>query len=215
MDTIGIVGSGPEKNIPQLQNYKSDVDLWIGVDRGAWILIDQHTHVHYAIGDYDSVCEEEFEAISAHAERLLTYPTEKDYTDLELAIQKAIELQPKKIYLFGITGGRLDHELINIQLLWQIVKRGIRAILIDQQNILEMTKPDKYTITNDPEFPYISFMPFSEYVKGLTLEGFFYPLRNHKISWGSTLCLSNKLLANHGTFYYEEGILLVIKSRDC
>lgn len=40
------------------------------------------------------------------------YPSEKDQTDLEIALEQAYELAPKTIYIFGVTGGRLDHELI-------------------------------------------------------------------------------------------------------
>src|SRR5699024_8897302 len=135
-------------------------------------------------------------------------------TDIEIAILKAIELNPDKIFLFGVTGGRLDHELINIQLLSSIIKRNIQGVIVDKDNWIEMTTPNRYLIKYNERYPNISFVPFTQEVKGLTLTGFYYPLSNENISWGSTLCISNKLLANSGTYSYEEGILLLIKSRD-
>lgn len=214
MHTIGIVGNSPCEIVPNLTNYSQEIDLWIGVDRGALMLINQQIKVDYAIGDFDSVNEIERETIHQSALSFIKYPSMKDETDLELAITKAVKRNPNKIYLFGVTGGRLDHELINIQLLLPIVKQGIRAKIIDKQNIIEMTTPTTHTINRNKKYPYVSFVPFSKYVKGLTLDGFRYPLKNYKLKWGSTLCLSNELLSNSGTFLYEEGILLVIKSRD-
>lgn len=74
--------------------------------------------------------------------------------------------------------------------------------------------PDLYKVSKDEQYPYISFIPYTKHVKGLTLTDFYYPLVDKDISWGSTLCISNKLTTNNGTFFYKEGILLLIKSRE-
>lgn len=214
MTNIAIVGNGPRDLIPELDMYKKDVDVWIGADRGALTLVEQGIDVTYAVGDFDSITTQENEQIRKTVKTLLEYPSEKDYTDIEIALLKAFELNPAQIYLFGATGGRLDHGLVNIQLLNTIRKKGIRGMIVDRYNKIELTNPGYYTVVHDSHYPYISFIPFSEHVNNLTLTGFYYPLENKNISWGSTLCISNKLLSNKGTFYYEEGILLLIKSRD-
>lgn len=214
MLAIGIVGNGPISNIPNLKQYEKDIDLWIGADRGALTIINNDLDVSYAVGDFDSVCEQEKELLKRISTTYIEHPPEKDETDIELSLRKAFELKPTKIYLFGVTGGRLDHELINIQLLYTIVSQHIRGIIIDKTNQLELTTPDHYIVTHDNEYPNISFIPYTKVVKGLTLTGFYYPLFNKNISWGSTLCISNKLLLNNGTFLYKEGILLIIKSRE-
>lgn len=214
MVNIGIVGGGPDHLIPDLSIYKDKIDVWIGADRGAWTLTKFALHVHYAVGDFDSTKEKELEAIQNNAAHFEQYPAEKDKTDIEIAILKAIELQAETIYLFGVTGGRLDHELINIQLLHSIADKNIRGILVDKNNKLELTTAREHIVKHDEDYPYISFIPFTQEVKGLSLTGFYYPLENETITWGSTLCISNKLLSISGTFSYSEGILLLIKSRD-
>lgn len=213
MFTVGILGNGPSYLLPDLTAYK-EVDVWIGADRGAYVLIEQGIKLDYAVGDFDSIEDFEDKEIQANAMHYLKYPIEKDQTDLEIALLKAFKLKPEKILLFGVTGGRLDHELINIQLLYTIVKQGIKGIIVDRQNMLELTTPNKYDVYKDDHYPNISFVPYTKQVKGLSLEGFYYPLENETIQLGSTLCISNKLLSNKGTFFYEEGILLLIKSRD-
>lgn len=214
MRTIAIMGNGPVDMLPDLHLYQNDVDSWIGADRGALTLIERGIVVDYAVGDFDSINQQEKKKIKQTATYIETYPAEKDKTDIEIALLKAFELKPDKIYLFGVTGGRLDHALINIQLLFSIVKEKIRGVIIDQYNHLELTMPGSYKVEENPHYPNISFVPYSQHVKGLTLTGFYYPLENEMISWGSTRCISNKLLSNNGTFLYEEGILLLIKSRD-
>jgi thiamine pyrophosphokinase len=46
------------------------------------------------------------------------------------------------------------------------------------------------------------------------LEGFKYPLKNRHIFFGSTLCISNELIYDFGTYSFTNGILLVIRSCD-
>ncbi|MBM7598640.1 thiamine pyrophosphokinase [Virgibacillus halotolerans] len=214
MKTIGIVGNGPLELHPDYQLFMEEIDIWIGADRGALTLAENNIPIEYAVGDFDSINEQEQSFIQRKAVYFKKYPVEKNETDLEIALSVAYMLQPSTIYLFGVTGGRLDHELVNIQLLFSIIKKGGRGIVIDQSNLIEMTMPGVHTINHNEVYPNISFIPFTQQVKALTLSGFYYPLEKENISWGSTRCISNKLLLNNGTFSYEEGILLVLKSRD-
>lgn len=123
MPTIGIVGNGPTSNLPDFAKYKNEVDVWIGADGGALTLLHENIEITYAIGDFDSVNEEEKKLLRKTSISFIEYPSEKDESDIELALLKAYELNAKKIYLFGVTGGRLDHELVNIQLLYSITKK--------------------------------------------------------------------------------------------
>lgn len=213
MKTIGIIGNGPKNMLPDLNQYQYEVDFWIGADRGALYLAESNLNIDIALGDFDSVSDEEKQKINKHAKKVLTYSTEKNYTDLELAIQIAIDLQVDRILLFGVTGGRLDHELMNIQLLYRLLQKNVEAKIIDHSNQIEMVESGKYTINNQG-YTYISFISFTNKVEGLTLEGFKYPLIDQTIEWGSSLCISNKLTQKKGTFSFRAGILLLIKSCD-
>lgn len=212
--TIGIIGNGPDELVPDLKRYKDHVDIWIGADRGALLLLQNGLAINYALGDFDSISKDERERIKSRAIHFESFSSEKNETDLELAIEKAFSLEPKTILLFGVTGGRIDHELINIQLLYAISNRGLKGIIIDKSNYIEWTKPGTHQVKNDPTYPFISFIPFTTEVTGITLNGFYYPLENEKIGLGSTRTISNKLTGENGTYSYERGILLLIKSRD-
>jgi thiamine pyrophosphokinase len=214
MITVAIVGNGPPELLPDLTEWKGSIDVWIGADRGAYLLGQHDLPLDYAVGDFDSMTEKEKSQVKSSAVQFEEYFSEKDETDLELALNKAFSLQPKKMILFGVTGGRLDHELINIQLLYLIVQKGIKGVIIDRQNKIELVLPGKYDVTNDVVYPVISFIPFTAEVENLTLTDFYYPLKDHHVSWGSSLCISNKLISKKGTFSFTKGIVLLIKSKE-
>ncbi|KGX93211.1 thiamine pyrophosphokinase [Pontibacillus halophilus JSM 076056 = DSM 19796] len=214
MKHVAIVGGGPRKYVPTLTNFYDEEMYWIGADYGAKMLLEQKIIPDYSVGDFDSVSESEFRIIQEKSKQCKAYEVEKDETDLELALEHALEQNPTTIYFFGVTGGRLDHALINLQLLYPLQQKGIRGVVIDEGNWVELKEPGVHEVTQDDRFPNVSFVPFTSEVKQLTLDGFYYPLVNANVPWGSTLCISNKLHREKGTFSFEEGILLVIKSRD-
>lgn len=214
MRTIAIVAGGPKSFIPDLSSYRSEVDDWIGADQGVEQIINHQLPLNLAIGDFDSASAKAVAELKVYADKTKTFPIEKDKTDLELAIDYAIKLKPQRIYFFGVTGGRMDHQLANIQLLIRLVEQNIQATIIDLQNQLTLYKPGEYRIESSHYYPFISFLPFTEKVEAIALEGFYYPLTGEDIKWGSTLCLSNQLISKSGTFSFRTGILIVVKSRD-
>lgn len=214
MCVVGIIGNGPGSSIPHLKAYEDEVDIWIGADRGALTLVNQGIKVDYALGDFDSVSVDEKATIIKQASHSDVHPSMKDETDLEIALSKAYDLNAKKIYLFGITGGRLDHALVNVQLLHQMIHQGVHGVIVDVWNKIEMKEPGTHTILKDDDYTYVSFVPFTEVVKSISLIDFAYPLENYDLHWGSTRLISNELLLNSGTLIFEEGLLLFIQSRD-
>ncbi|WP_061809811.1 thiamine diphosphokinase [Rossellomorea vietnamensis] len=213
---INIVAGGPDRYIPSLNKYCNDEVNWVGVDRGVYTLLEQKIEPSIAFGDFDSVNTEEWEMIQEKVREVNRYQPEKDETDLELALNWAIGQKPDKISIFGATGGRLDHFMGNLQLLMtpKLLEARIKVEMIDVQNRLSLAEPGEHTVEKSPELQYISFVPVTKNVDGITLTGFKYPLKNRNISRGSTLCISNELIQSSGTFSFSNGILMVIRSSD-
>ena len=69
------------------------------------------------IGDFDSVTAEALAAATTAGATIERHPVAKDQTDLELALDRALELTPARIVVVGGHGGRLDHFLANALLL--------------------------------------------------------------------------------------------------
>ena len=63
---------------------------------------------------------------------------------------------------------------------------------------------------------YVSFLPLSQKVEGITLEGFRYPLKKKDISIeeNPSLCVSNELLLERAQIFFERGSLICVESRD-
>lgn len=209
---IHILAGGPPSLVPDFVNNKRDI-IWAGVDRGAYELIRYGIQPSYAFGDFDSISERERETLGTD-NNVYVFPQAKDKTDLELAVDWAVSKQPESIVVFGATGGRLDHELANIQLLKKGVDAGVDIEIVDRQNSLTAKARGRYTLEADGDFPYVSFLPLGDGVTGLTLEGFKYPLNDLDVQMSDTLTVSNEFIAESGTFSFSKGIVIVIRSRD-
>lgn len=216
MMIINIVAGGPEDLLPNLHEYDGSNVLWAGADRGVYHLIKRNIKPTIAFGDFDSVTTDELQLIKSQVAEFKKFQPEKDETDLELALNWAIGQNPERIRLFGGTGGRLDHFYANVQLLIPpIINRNFVPIeLFDLHNQLFLKGPGNHTLSKKETHKYVSFIPVVKDVPDLTLKGFKYPLKNRHISIGSTLCISNELIDDYGTFSFSEGILLVIRSND-
>ena len=131
-----LLAAGPVENIPPLFSLKEKFPnaTWIGVDRGVYHLLSHHINPKIAIGDFDSLSKEEKKKLEKENLSFFLYPTEKDKTDLELAIDWTISQRAKEIIILGATGGRLDHFLMNVQLLQKGLEKNINITIVDKGN---------------------------------------------------------------------------------
>jgi thiamine pyrophosphokinase len=216
MTDIHILAGGPEQYLPDLARYLHKDAIWVGVDRGVMHLISEGIQPEMAFGDFDSVSEEEWEEISDKSKRINQYKPEKDETDMELAFDWALGQNPSCIRIFGATGGRADHYFANAMLLTRqdALSSNVKIVIIDKQNEIAAYVAGEYSISLILERKYLSFIPITSKVEGLTLKGFKYPLRNKQITRGISLCISNELIEDSGTFSFTKGILMMVRSQD-
>jgi thiamine pyrophosphokinase len=212
---IHILAGGPAELLPELV-AAGEGDIWAGVDRGVSILLSKGIVPQAAFGDFDSVSGEEMEQIKEAVKEIRLFNPEKDETDMELAIIWALNQEPEAIKIYGGTGGRLDHFFANVQLLIGPLLKGrsTHIELIDSRNIIYAKGPGSYSVMPLEKMKYVSFVPVTSHIKDLTLEGFKYPLKDKFVPLGSTLCISNELKYDYGTFSFTEGIIMVIRSHD-
>lgn len=210
MKVIHIVAGGPSFCLPVLKRKSVD-EIWFGVDGGIEHLTTAGIKPDYAIGDFDSISLAAKNSLSKSS--IKQYPREKDETDLELALIYALKEKPQEIYIYGATGGRLDHGIINLQLLVKGLETLTSIYIIDHKNRITLRNPGDYDIFAS-QFKYISFLSMYEIVTDLTLQGFKYPLKKAKLKNGSSLCISNELIAERGTYSFSSGILIVVESND-
>jgi thiamine pyrophosphokinase len=108
----------------------------------------------------------------------------------------------------------LDHVLANIHLLLLPMQLKVKASLIDGNNMIYL-RQESFTLKKREQFGnYVSLLPFTEKVRGLTLRGFKYPLNHIILTSGNSLGISNEIVGEEASVEFSEGILLVIESRD-
>ena len=170
-----------------------------------------------AVGDFDSVDPQVLERFQQRGEiRFERHRPEKNETDTELAFTIAQEAGVTEIILMGATGTRLDHVLSNIHLLKAAMDRGLNCQLLDLHNRIRLVQGRTVFVKNQESYPFVSFVPLTMEVKGITLTGFKYPLVDHDLTLGQEcgLCVSNELMAEEAVLDFNQGLLLVVESRD-
>ena len=167
------------------------------------------------IGDFDSVSKKTlqyFEKKEGIEWRKLN--PMKDDTDTEYAIRLAIELGAKRITLLGATGSRLDHVLGNIELLGIGLQAGVEIVILDEHNRIRMISSSVSLKKSEQHGTYVSLLPYSSKVSGLTLKGFKYPLEKFTLTGFCSLGISNEIVDDVAEIIFEDGILIVVEARD-
>ena len=195
---------------------KGNFDFVIAADRGMEFFYGNGLVPDKIVGDFDSVKKEVFQYWKEkHPDiPILKFQPEKDETDTELAIRTAIEAGCEKIWLLGATGTRLDHVIGNIHLLGMAMEQGCECILVDPYNRSRMLKQGIRLKKEEQYGDYISLFPFTPEVKGLTLKGFKYPLQKYHFTCYHSLGVSNEISGDEAEISFEDGILLMVESKD-
>ncbi len=187
-------------------------DLIICADGGSEHALKAGITPNVIVGDFDSASPETVAVFKEQDIPFIEYPTVKDKTDTELAIDYAVAKGYNEILLLGGFGSRVDHTLANIMLLASLAQKGIKVWAVDENNDLYVCL-DNVEILGEPG-DYVSLIPLTAEVIGVTTHNLAYKLENATLSLGSTLPLSNRLSQTKGIVEIKDGILLVIKAKD-
>ncbi len=187
----------------------------IAVDRGLEVLYELDIMPNHVVGDFDSVNIEILQFYQNNSQIIFhKYNPEKDNTDTDIALKLAIELNSSNITIMGALGKRMDHALANVHILKDALEVGIPCKILDAHNKIYLVKDNITLVKNKTYGKYISFIPLTTTVEGITLEGFKYPLNNASLSIGLSLGISNEIVEEVATVELKQGILIVIESRD-
>lgn len=197
-----------------IDSFQMDFDLFIGVDRGSLLLIEQGICPDLAVGDFDSVSEKELALIYSQSKEVLQAQSEKDDTDLELAVKAVFARYPQaQLTIFGAFGGRLDHTLANIFLPSdpEITPYMQQIRLCSAQNELSYCPQGRHEIKPVAGMNYLAFMPVSN--GQLTIEGAKYPL-NESNYFFKKVYASNEFIDEPVFLECQSGYVIVIYSKD-
>ncbi len=194
------------------------LDASVAVPRGATVVAADRGLDHaqalgldvaIAVGDFDSASSEAVAAAERAGTRIERHPAEKDATDLELALDVAIDLAPARILVLASRGGRLDHELASLLLLASERYSSARIDAVSGGARVHVVRTALELEGSPGEL--LSLLPAHGAAEGVRTEGLVYPLRGETLEAGSTRGVSNVFAEPASRVTVERGVLLAIR----
>jgi len=142
---------------------------------------------------------------------ILRFPTEKDETDLELAMDFALK-KSQDILILAALGGRFDHALGNIHVLAEALKYGAKAVILDIYTRIVLI--DDFCELQKSNGRMVSLLPFFSEAGRITTTGLKYPLIDENLRIGSVRGLSNEILKESAKIAIKSGLLLVVQTKE-
>ena len=221
---VYLIGSGPfdptyfKAYVEERKVAHKDAETaFVGVDLGAEQLLDLNFPIDLAVGDFDSIEESVLQQVEHKAKKIEKLPPMKDETDTEHALGTVADLYPQAEYhLFGMLGGRVDHLLSNLWLIYQERFASIidHVHLVEENNAVSFLRPGQHQLDRLKDMKYLSFVAMTP-VKDLCLENVVYPLDNYQMPIPLAL-ISNEFLPGQNTMKiaFSDGLILAIQARD-
>ena len=200
-----IITGGRITDYAYIKSQIRNTDTIICADSGYNHAIKMGVRPSIVLGDFDSISHIPTDI------KILQYPSKKDETDTEIAIDYARENGFTDFLLLAATGTRIDHSLTNILLLKNFVERGEKAMLIDEHNKIMLTNT-KLNLEAQPG-EIVSLVPLTT-CYGVCTKSLEYPLYEATLQVGKGLGVSNIIASENATVSLEKGLLLVIIAKD-
>jgi thiamine pyrophosphokinase len=165
--------------------------------------------VDVVVGDFDSVDAAALERAVEAGANVERHPAEKDFTDLELALQIAVREGAHDVLVVGGAGGRVDHFLANALVLASEDFARMRVCaLIDEARVTVVR--DQVELRG-PAGSLLSLLPVAGMARGVHTKGLRYPLVGEDLSPGSTRGVSNEFVEPVATVALDRGVLLAVQ----
>lgn len=213
MPDVHIILAAPNKK--KIKPLLQSEGLVIGVDGGAKIAIEESITLDVALGDFDSVDEEEYLAIKKEVGLIYSFSSEKDDTDAELALLYVLDnVEANNIYFYNWHGGRVDHlqSILMIVLQERFYSIVPRIHFISENNVISHYLPGEYKIDQKENMDYLSFILLTK-VKRLTIKNAKYSIENKDYDLPRAL-VSNEFINGAVTISFNEGIVSVIQAQE-
>ncbi|HGA3191416.1 TPA: thiamine diphosphokinase [Streptococcus agalactiae] len=197
-----------------LTYFEYDFDYFVGIDRGSLFLLKNGLSLDMAVGDFDSITEDELLYIKHYCSSIVSASAEKNDTDTELALKTIFKEFPEaQVTVFGAFGGRIDHMMSNIFLPSDTDLEPFMSQirLKDEQNIVTYLPSGKNQVSRIEGMSYVSFMPESE--STLQISGAKYEL-NKSNYFKKKMYSSNEFMTSPIEVELKDGYLIIIYSKD-
>jgi thiamine pyrophosphokinase len=183
-------------------------DFVVAADSGVEHALALGWRVDLVVGDLDSADPAAIERATAAGAAVERYPTDKDATDLELALEAARHRGCHRVVVVGGHGGRLDHFLANALLLASPAFSSLRVEA-------RVGSADVVVVRDHAVLPgrvgdLCSLLAVGGPALGVRTEGLRFPLDGDDLLPGSTRGVSNELVDAVASVSLGDGVLLAV-----
>lgn len=177
-----------------------EIEEVIAVD-GGLDKIPENIKVNKLIGDLDSVLGD-YDNLE-----IIKYPREKDKSDFEITLDYlSTNYCDKDIIIFGLTGGRIDHQLFNFFVLKNHLNNNNYIADTDNEIIYFTDRSIEISNYNTKTFSVFPLTPMTN----LTINGAYYPLTKREVNLYDSLTLSNTISSDTLTVSFDGGCAAII-----
>ncbi|MEX0626556.1 MAG: thiamine diphosphokinase [Chloroflexota bacterium] len=189
-------------------------EMVIAADSGAGWLDSCGVLPDLVIGDMDSIGPALLERLATLGVEVEKHPAEKDASDVELALSRAVAGGADEVVILGGLGGeRLDHELANLLLLvdprWEGIELRMTRGGTTVQALQGGSRRELAGIAGD----LVTLLPLNGDAAGVRTAGLRYPLAGETLQSGRSRGLSNEVERAPASVSLERGTLLIIETR--
>jgi len=181
----------------------------VAADRGLDHALALGLQVTVAIGDFDSASAEAIAAAEKSGTRIERHPEAKDATDLELALDAALALEPERILVLAGVGDRLDHLLTALLLLGASRFAGVELDARIGNAQVHVVRGERKLEGTPGEL--VSLFALGGRAEGVRTHGLEYQLVHESLEAGSSRGVSNRFSADSARIEVERGTVLAVR----
>lgn len=211
MNRVLIFANGELPDIEKARAILQDDDYLICADGATRHASALDLKPALVIGDMDSADSAQLQTLQAEGVLIELYPRDKNETDLELAIAKAIELDPKEIVIVAALGGRVDQTLANIALLSNTQYEACNIRLDDGVEEIFFCR-DRAEVKGQSG-DIVSLIPWQGEVTGVLTESLKWKLNSETLYPEKTRGISNEMTSDVASIKISKGLLLIVRTR--
>lgn len=180
------------------------------VDGAAAAAVRMNITPHVLLGDMDSIAAADRKTLEENqTTSCISYPSAKDYTDTQLALETARKEGCREICLVGGTGTRLDHNLANLFSAGRMAEEGLDVwFAFPDLTIHFVAGGNELTLEGLPGDT-VSVLSLKEISDGVALTDFSYPLEGALLEQNWPIGVSNVISGSCPTIKLKQGLLAV------
>ena len=192
----------------------SDAEIVIAADSGAGWLDSCGVLPDLVVGDMDSIDPALLERLATQGVAVEKHPAEKDASDVELALNRAVAGGADEVVILGgLRGARLDHELANLLLLVDPRWEGIELRVTRGETTARALNGGNRRELEGVAGDLVTLLPVGGDATGVRTEGLRYPLAGEALQSGRSKGLSNEVEHAPASVSLGSGMLLIIETR--